>query len=111
MTNTQIAALVASLLAKPGEKPTRKASKTKRSKAKSATPVDREAFKAKLAADTVAAFTAAGFADVKPHENVLTFKRWVEKGRRPMPGQKAIKVGPFSMFHVDQTQPLEQAAA
>ena len=47
----------------------------------------------------IAAFTKAGFADVKPRINVLTYGK-VKKG------EKAIRVGPFALFHESQTEVL-----
>jgi hypothetical protein len=51
-------------------------------------------------------FKKAGFKDVKPRENVLTFNRWVEQGRRPVEGSKSLKVSGLRLFHVSQTRPL-----
>ena len=70
-------------------------------------------FKAKAKPDTtalcIAAFEAKGFKDVQPKVNVMTYKHWVAKGRKVIPGQKGIKVGPFTLFHKEQTQPITAA--
>ena len=54
-------------------------------------------FKAKAKPDTtalcIAAFEAKGFKDVQPKVNVMTYKAWVAKGRRVVPGQKGTKAG------------------
>ena len=68
------------------------------------------AYKAKAKPDTtalcIATFEAKGFKDVQPKVNVMTYKAWVAQGRRVVPGQKGTKVGPFTLFHKDQTQPI-----
>ena len=51
-------------------------------------------------------FAAAGIADVKPRVNVLTYNKWIAAGRLVRKGEKAVKVGPFALFHVSQTDPL-----
>mgnify|MGYP003652954092 FL=1 len=70
-------------------------------------------FKAKAKPDTtalcIAAFEAKGFKDVQPKVNVMTYKAWVAKGRRVVPGQKGTKVGPFTLFHKDQTAVITAA--
>lgn len=69
------------------------------------TDAEKAVFMAKNDSDAVAAFTAAGYKDVKPRENVLTYGKWAEKGRLVKRGQKAIRVNQFNLFHVDQTEP------
>jgi hypothetical protein len=49
-------------------------------------------------------FKAAGYKVVEPRSNVLTYKKWLEKGRRVKKGQKSFSVGPFKLFHEDQTE-------
>jgi hypothetical protein len=78
--------------AKPGRKP-----QTDEEKAKN---------RAKVDAETVKNFEAAGFKDVKPRENVMTYNRWIEHGRRVKKGEKSVKCGSFPLFHIDQTEPL-----
>lgn len=60
----------------------------------------------KNAIKTVKAFKKAGFGDVKPHEDVLTFNRWMAKGFRPMEGSKSLKVGNLRLFHKSQVRQL-----
>ena len=75
---------------------------------------ERAAFRSANDAICVEAFTKAGFKDVQPRVNVMTYKRFVEAGRKVRPGEKSTKVGPFALFHVSQTDviPLaEQNAA
>lgn len=83
--------------------------------------------KAALDAATVVAFTKAGFKDVKPRVNVLTYGKpadgdkpatgWIAQGRKVRKGEKAIKVkapgmsGGIPLFHVSQTEPLEAVTA
>lgn len=60
------------------------------------------------------AFTKAGFTDVQPRINVLTYDKWVEQGRRVRKGEKSTRVGNFNLFHVSQTDadaPAAEAAA
>jgi hypothetical protein len=63
-------------------------------------------FMAKNDVECVRVFTEAGFKDVRPRENVLTFRKWDAKGRVPK-GSHGYKVGPFTLFHIDQTVPKE----
>ena len=60
-------------------------------------------------AECVRVFTKAGFTNIKQRENVLTFKKWLAQGRVPK-GQHGHKVGPFTLFHIDQTVPAEDRA-
>lgn len=62
---------------------------------------------------TVRAFKKAGFGNVKVHEDVRTFKRWLAIGMRPIEGSKALKVGGFRLFHKTQCRPItmEEKAA
>lgn len=61
----------------------------------------------------VKAFKKAGYGDVKPHVDVMTFKRWVANGLRPMEGSKSLKVKNLRLFHKSQcrTITLEEKAA
>lgn len=55
-------------------------------------------------------FTKAGYADVQPRVNVLTYDKWLEQGRRVRRGEKHTRVGNFALFHILQTD-AENAAA
>jgi len=55
---------------------------------------------------TVRIFHRAGFKDAKPHVNVLTYRKWLEKGRRPLEGSKALRVSNLRLWHVSQTRPI-----
>ncbi len=55
----------------------------------------------------VEAFEKAGFTDVQPRVNVLTFDKWVEKGFAPRKGEKSTQVGNFRLFHQTQVAPIE----
>ena len=66
-------------------------------------------------AECIKVFTAAGFKDVQPRVNVLTYGKqkpdgsltgWLGKGRRVKKGEKHHRVGPFRLFHESQTEPL-----
>ena len=54
--------------------------------------------------DCIRVFKAAGYKVVEPRFNVLTYKKWLEKGRRVKKGEKSFSVGPFKLFHEDQTE-------
>ena len=78
---------------KPGRKP-----QTDEEKAKN---------RAKVDAETIAKFEAAGYKNVVPRETVKTYQRWLMEGRLVQKGQKAIKCGSFPLFHLDQTAPMK----
>lgn len=83
---------------------------TKKAKGKPGAKVKTEEEKAAARAKTeklaVTAFAKAGFKDVTPRVDVMTYNKWVENGRRVKKGEKAVKVGSFALFHVSQTEPL-----
>ena len=54
--------------------------------------------------ECIRVFNAAGYKAVEPRFNVLTYKKWLEKGRRVKKGEKGLSVGPFKLFHEDQTE-------
>jgi len=54
--------------------------------------------------ECIRVFKAAGYKVVEPRFNVLTYKKWLEKGRRVKKGEKSLSVGPFKLFHEDQTE-------
>ena len=54
--------------------------------------------------ECIRVFKAAGYRVVEPRFNVLTYKKWLEKGRRVKKGEKGFSVGPFNLFHEDQTE-------
>lgn len=78
--------------------------------------------KAALDAATVVAFTKAGYKDVQPRVNVLTYGKpadgdkpatgWIAKGRRVKPGEKSVKVkapgmhSGIPLFHISQTEEI-----
>jgi hypothetical protein len=55
---------------------------------------------------TIKAFHKAGFKDAKPHVNILTFNKWVEKGFRPIEGSKSLRINNLRLFHVSQVRKL-----
>lgn len=59
---------------------------------------------------TIRAFTKAGFTDIKPRENVLTYNKWIEQGRKVKEGEKSIKVKNLRLFHLSQTEPITAKA-
>jgi hypothetical protein len=54
----------------------------------------------------VKAFKKAGFADVQPHVNVMTYNRWIEQGRKVKQGEHAVRVKQLRLFHISQTEPI-----
>ena len=67
-------------------------------------------------AECVRVFSKAGYEDVQPRVNVLTYGKvkpdgsvtgWLGKGRKVRAGEKAQEVGPFRLFHIDQTDPIK----
>jgi antirestriction protein ArdC len=75
--------------------------------AKVKTDEEKAAARAKTEADTIKNFTAAGYKDVQPRINVMTYNKWIENGRRVKKGEKSIKGGSFPLFHIDQTQAIK----
>lgn len=67
---------------------------------------DKAAYMAGNDAAAVEAFTKAGFKDVQPRVNVLTYNKWIAAGFKVKKGQKSIKVNNFPLFHQDQVEPL-----
>ena len=65
-----------------------------------------EAARAKNSALVVETFTAAGFTDVQPRVNVLTYGKWEEQGYKVRKGEKGTRVGNFNLFHVSQVDPI-----
>lgn len=61
---------------------------------------------AKMEALTLKAFRKAGFDDIKPRENILTYGKWIEAGRKVKEGEKSVKVKNLRLFHVTQTNPI-----
>jgi hypothetical protein len=54
----------------------------------------------------VKAFKKAGFGDVRPHEDVRTFNRWVAAGYRPVEGSRSIKTNNLRLFCRAQCRPI-----
>jgi hypothetical protein len=68
------------------------------------TPEQSEARRKANDEECIRVFKAAGYKVVEPRFNVLTYKKWLENGRRVKKGEKAFSVGPFKLFHEDQTE-------
>jgi hypothetical protein len=64
-----------------------------------------------LEAATVKAFRKAGFADVQPRVNTLTYDLWLKKGFKVKAGEKSIKVRMLRLFHADQVEPISSKEA
>jgi len=52
----------------------------------------------------VKAFKKAGFGDVKLHDEVKTYNRWIAAGRKVKSGEHAVKIKNLRLFHVSQTE-------
>ena len=83
------------------------------------TPELSAARKTALEAEVIKVFTEAGFKDVQPRVNVLTYGKvkndgtvtgWLGQGRKVKANEKSLHVGPFRLFHIDQTEALEAQA-
>jgi len=96
-------AVGAALAAQPAKK-----AKAGKPGAKPKTEEQKAAARAKVDAETIAKFEAAGYKNVVPRETVKTYQRWLMDGRLVQKGQKAIKCGSFPLFHLDQTAPLKR---
>ena len=48
------------------------------------------------------AFKKAGFGEVKPHEDVKTYNRWIAAGFKVKPGEKSVKIKNLRLFHRSQ---------
>ena len=57
---------------------------------------------------TVKAFARAGFKDVKPRIDTLTYAKWVEQGFKVKEGERAIKVKSLRLFHRSQVEPISK---
>jgi hypothetical protein len=61
---------------------------------------------AKMEELTVRAFKRAGYDNIEPRKNILTYRRWLAEGRIVIEGQKAVRVKSLALFHVSQTRPM-----
>jgi hypothetical protein len=60
--------------------------------------------------DCIRIFKKAGFKEpLTPRVNILTFRKWVENGYRPVEKSKALKVNNLRLWHVSQVRPLTKA--
>ena len=115
-----VAALLAMLTGGKGRKPRSDKGFTKQAVADAMTTDER---KAALDAATVVAFTKAGYKDIQPRVNVLTYGKaadgdkpatgWLAKGRKVKAGEKSVHVKAPGMrgkgiplFHVSQTEEI-----
>jgi hypothetical protein len=105
--------LLAQLAKALGTKAPRKAKGKGRAKL---TPEQSAAYSAANDKECIRIFTEAGYSDVQPRVNVLTYGKeatdkkpasgWKSKGRKVREGEKSLPVGPFHLFHIDQTDPI-----
>ena len=52
----------------------------------------------------VNAFKKAGYGDVKPREDVMTYNKWLASGHKVRTGERATKVKQFRLFHKSQVE-------
>ena len=55
----------------------------------------------------VKAFKRAGFGEVQPRVDVMTYNKWLASGHKVKPGEKATKVRQFRLFHRSQVEAVE----
>jgi hypothetical protein len=55
-------------------------------------------------AECIKVFTAAGYTNVQPRINVLTRNKWLAAGRIIPDREVGYSVGPFTLYHIDQTE-------
>jgi hypothetical protein len=48
------------------------------------------------------AFKKAGYGEVKPREDVMTYNKWLASGHKLRTGERATKVKQFRLFHKSQ---------
>ena len=59
--------------------------------------------------DCIRIFKKAGFKDLQPRVNILTFRKWTEQKRRPVEKSKAYRINNLRLWHFDQTRPMTAA--
>jgi len=52
----------------------------------------------------VKAFKRAGFGEVQPRVDVMTYNKWLASGHKVKPGEKATKIKQFRLFHKSQVE-------
>lgn len=111
---TEALALIAALskaLRQPSKAP-RKAKGRSKSKGRGKlSDAEKAVYMAKNDAECIAAFEARGLTGIQPRVNVLTYNKWIEKGRMVQKGTKGTQVGPFRLFHESDTAPIQAVAA
>ena len=85
------------------KKPAKGKNAKRRAKGQKASDAEIEASRLRNNDLVTEAFTKAGYSDVQPRVNVLTYDKWVEAGRRVRKGEKSVRVGNFALFHITQT--------
>ena len=50
------------------------------------------------------AFKKAGFGQVVPRVDCMTYNRWMANGFKVKPGEKSVKVAQFRLFHKSQVE-------
>jgi hypothetical protein len=98
--------LVSMIAAAVAAAKTERKAKGKKTGRKLLTEEEKTEKRAKIDAQTVTAFEKQGYKDIKPRENVRTFNKWIENGRRVKKGEKSTKCGSWPLFHYDQTEAL-----
>jgi hypothetical protein len=52
----------------------------------------------------VKAFKKAGYGEVTPRQDVMTYNKWLASGHKVKPGERAIRVKQFRLFHKTQVE-------
>lgn len=114
---TQIATIVAAVLAQMNGKPAQQPKAAKKAKAAKPAYQPKADRKAAFADAVIAAFEKAGYGKVVPNQDVLTYGKWAELGLQPKEGSKAVHVKAANMkgngiplFHKSQCEALRNPA-
>ncbi len=53
-------------------------------------------------------FKSKGFEDCRANETILTYKKWLAKGRKVKEGEKSLKTSAgYPLFHISQTSEVD----
>lgn len=114
MTRTQTAALTAAIsaaLVGMGQNGKSKGKKGKGRKGRGRVKSDDATLQANAARNAKEAedlFKSKGFEDCRANETILTYNKWLAKGRKVRPNEKSLKTSAgYPLFHISQTDPVD----
>jgi len=112
MTRTQTAALTAAIAAIVGANG--KSNGSKKGKGKKgrgrvkSDDATLQANAAKNAKEAEELFKSKGFEDCRANETILTYNKWLAKGRKVKEGEKSLKTSAgYPLFHITQTAEVD----